>query len=97
MNEKFAQYRARLTQFWNANGQKTKNLVGAHPFAVLLLSIILLTIVFSRTDYEFAFHDLDSNRCRGSYGLIWMRAKSLINLADDGKTFWFRAADAARS
>lgn len=59
MNEKFAQYRDRLTQFWGQMGRQQKIWLGA-SICGLLLTIILLTIVFTRTEYELAFQDLDS-------------------------------------
>ncbi len=59
MNEKIAQYRERLTQFWGQMGKKQKVWLGA-SVAGILATIILLTIVFSKTDYELAFKNLDA-------------------------------------
>ncbi|MBW7473302.1 flagellar M-ring protein FliF [Paenibacillus oenotherae] len=59
MNEKLAQYRARISQYWNTIGKKQKIWLGATA-GVLLLSIILLTFIFSKTEYELAFQDLDT-------------------------------------
>lgn len=59
MNERIAQYRERLTQFWGQMGRKQKIWLGA-SISGLLLAIILLTIVFTRTEYELAFQNLDS-------------------------------------
>lgn len=59
MNERIAQYRARLTQFWGQMGRRQKIWLGA-SIVGLLLTIVLLTIVFTRTDYEIAFQNLDS-------------------------------------
>lgn len=59
MNERIAQYQARLTQFWGQMGRRQKIWLGA-SIVGLLLTIVLLTIVFTRTDYEIAFQNLDS-------------------------------------
>lgn len=59
MNERIAQYRLRLSQFWSQMGKKQKIGLGA-SIGVLLLSIILLTYIFTRTDYELAFQNLDT-------------------------------------
>ncbi|MFD0711268.1 flagellar basal-body MS-ring/collar protein FliF [Paenibacillus sp. GCM10027626] len=59
MNEKFAQYRGRITQYWNGIGKKQKIWLGATA-AALLLTVVLLTALFSRTEYELAFRDLDN-------------------------------------
>ncbi|MFF2482654.1 flagellar basal-body MS-ring/collar protein FliF [Paenibacillus sp. NPDC058071] len=59
MNEKIAQSSQRLKQFWGQMGRKQKIGLGA-SIGVLLLSIILLTYIFTRTDYELAFQNLDS-------------------------------------
>ncbi|MCA0754032.1 flagellar M-ring protein FliF [Paenibacillus sp. N4] len=59
MNERIAQYRGRLAQFWGQMGRKQKIWLGA-SLAGLLLTVILLTIVFTRTEYEIAFQNLDT-------------------------------------
>jgi len=58
VNEKFAQYRGRLTQFWSQMGKKQKIWLGA-SVAGILVAVILLTVVFTRTEYETAFKNLD--------------------------------------
>ncbi|MGO4184094.1 flagellar M-ring protein FliF, partial [Paenibacillus sp. TAF43_2] len=59
MNERIAQFRGRLTQLWSQTGRKQKIWLGA-SISGLLLAIILLTIVFTRTEYEIAFQGLDT-------------------------------------
>jgi flagellar M-ring protein FliF len=59
VNERIAQYRGRLTQFWGQMGRKQKIWLGA-SIGGLLVTIILLTIVFTRTEYEIAFQNLDT-------------------------------------
>ncbi|KIL35285.1 flagellar M-ring protein FliF [Cohnella kolymensis] len=59
MNEKWAQAREKLAIFWNQYS-KTQKWVLASTAALLLFAIILLTYLFTRTEYEIAFQNLDS-------------------------------------
>ncbi|AJY76565.1 flagellar basal-body MS-ring/collar protein FliF [Paenibacillus beijingensis] len=59
MNETISRYRERLTRYWTQMGKKQKVWLGA-TVGILLLTIILLTYVFSRTQYELAFQSLDT-------------------------------------
>lgn len=59
MNEKFAQYRERLTQFWGQMGRKQKIWLGASVCGILV-AIILMTVIFTKTEYELAFKNLDA-------------------------------------
>jgi flagellar M-ring protein FliF len=59
VNERIAQYRIRLSQFWSQMGKKQKIWLGA-SLGAILLTIILLTVIFSRTEYELAFQNLDT-------------------------------------
>ena len=94
MNEKFAQYRARISQYWNEMGKKQKLWLGA-TVAVLLLSIILLTYLFSRTDYELAFRDLDSTDAAAVMEYL-DSSKIDYQLADGGKSILVPTADASK-
>lgn len=64
MNERIAQYRDRLTGYWNNFSNKQKTLL-ISTIAIILLAIILLTIQFSKTEYEVAFTNLDSTDAAG--------------------------------
>ncbi|CAM4248729.1 flagellar basal-body MS-ring/collar protein FliF [Paenibacillus tarimensis] len=59
MNEKWAQYRERVSQYWQQFSKKQKVMLGA-TLGGLILAIILLTYMFSRTEYELAFKGLDA-------------------------------------
>ncbi|MCU6707099.1 flagellar basal-body MS-ring/collar protein FliF [Paenibacillus sp. J5C_2022] len=69
MNEKIAQYRERLKQFWGQMGKKQKNWLGASVGGILI-AIILLTIVFTRTEYEIAFQNLDATDSAAVMGYL---------------------------
>jgi flagellar M-ring protein FliF len=59
VNEKWAQVRDRTLGFWNQYS-KTQKWVLASSSALLLFAIILFTYLFTKTEYELAFQDLDS-------------------------------------
>lgn len=60
MKEKFAQYREGLTQKWSQMGRKQKVWLGASVGGIVI-AIVLFLVVFSRTEYELAFKNLDEN------------------------------------
>ncbi|BBI34442.1 flagellar basal-body MS-ring/collar protein FliF [Cohnella abietis] len=59
MNEKWAQVREKVVSFWNQYS-KAQKWVLASTAALLLFAIIILTYLFTRTEYELAFQNLDS-------------------------------------
>lgn len=59
MNEKFVQYRDKVTQYWGQFGKKQKILF-LSVFAILVIVIILLSYQFSKVEYETAFKDLNA-------------------------------------
>ncbi|RED66024.1 flagellar basal-body MS-ring/collar protein FliF [Cohnella lupini] len=59
MNEKWAQVREKLLGFWNQYS-KAQKWVLASTAALLIFAIILLTYLFTRTEYQVAFQNLDS-------------------------------------
>ncbi|AZK47797.1 flagellar basal-body MS-ring/collar protein FliF [Paenibacillus lentus] len=64
MNERIAQYRERVTGYWNNFSNKQKTLL-ISTIAIVLLAIILLTVQFSKTEYEVAFTNLDATDAAG--------------------------------
>ncbi|ALS27545.1 flagellar M-ring protein FliF [Paenibacillus sp. 32O-W] len=59
MKEKLAHYREKLRQVWGQMGKKQKLWLGATA-GVLLLSVVMLIFIFSKTEYEVAFQNLDA-------------------------------------
>lgn len=59
MSEKLARIWEKLIGFWNQYS-KTQKWVLASTAALLIVFIIILTYLFTRTEYELAFQDLDS-------------------------------------
>jgi len=64
VNEKWAQVREKLLGFWNQYS-KAQKWVLASTATLLLFAIILLTFLFTRTEYELAFQNLDSTDAAG--------------------------------
>lgn len=92
MNEKFAQYRAKLSQYWGSVGKKQKIWLGATA-GVLILSIILLTVIFSKTEYELAFQDLDATDAAAV--MAYLDGSGIpYELANGGKSILVPTADA---
>ncbi|MBB6636698.1 flagellar basal-body MS-ring/collar protein FliF [Cohnella thailandensis] len=59
MSEKLARAREKVKNFWNQYS-KTQKWVLASTAGFLIIAIILLTVLFTRTEYELAFQNLDS-------------------------------------
>ncbi|MBD2870742.1 flagellar basal-body MS-ring/collar protein FliF [Paenibacillus arenilitoris] len=94
MSERFAQYRQRLTTFWSQMGRKQKIWLGA-SVAGLLLAIVLLTIVFTRTEYEIAFQNLDTTDAAAI--MNYLDGSGIpYELSDNGKSISVPSAVASR-
>lgn len=64
MNERIAQYREKFSQYWNQFSKKTKIML-LSTIGITLIAIIVLTMQFSKTEYEVAFRDLNSSDAAG--------------------------------
>ncbi|WP_018750911.1 flagellar basal-body MS-ring/collar protein FliF [Paenibacillus sanguinis] len=94
MNERITQYRDRLTGYWNQFSQKQKILL-ISTIAFILLAIILLTIQFSKTEYEVAFTNLDATDAAGI--ITHLESAGIpYQLGPDGSTISVPSKDAAR-
>ncbi|WP_424765795.1 flagellar basal-body MS-ring/collar protein FliF [Paenibacillus sp. sgz302251] len=94
MNERLAQYRGRLSQFWGQMGRKQKIWLGA-SIGGLLLAIILLTIVFTRTEYEIAFQNLDTTDAAAI--MTYLDGSGIpYELSNNGKNISVPSTDASR-
>ncbi|MGG1311194.1 MULTISPECIES: flagellar basal-body MS-ring/collar protein FliF [Cohnella] len=94
MSEKLARLRERWLGFWNQYS-KTQKWVLASTAALLVITIIILTYVFTRTEYELAFQNLDSTDAAAiteyldSSGIPY-------KLGDGGTSISVPSADAAK-
>ncbi|MDU4697794.1 MAG: flagellar basal-body MS-ring/collar protein FliF [Paenibacillus sp.] len=94
MNERITQYRDRLQGYWNQFSKKQKTLL-ISTVAFILLAIILLTIQFSKTEYDVAFTGLDSTDAAGIINYLDSSGIS-YKLGPDGTTISVPSKEAAR-
>lgn len=94
MNERIAQYKDRVVQYWNHFSKKQKTLLIA-TVVIILTAIILLTMQFSKTEYEVAFTGLDST---DAAGIIKQLDSSSVpyKLSSDGTSISVPSTQAAR-
>jgi len=59
VKEKVAHYRERVSLYWNQLS-KTKRMLFGATLGFFLVAIVLLVLIFSRTEYELVFQDLDA-------------------------------------
>ena len=64
MNERIAQYRDKVSQYWNSFSKKQKVLF-ISTFLFLILAAVVLTMQLSKTEYEVAFTDLNASDSAG--------------------------------
>ncbi|WP_054941083.1 flagellar basal-body MS-ring/collar protein FliF [Paenibacillus ihuae] len=94
MNERFAQYREKLTQYWNRFSGKQKILFFSTLFIIIII-IVVLTMQLSKTEYEVAFQDLDSTDSAGVMTYLDSAGIS-YRLSPDGKSISVPSTEAAR-
>jgi len=94
VNEKWARVREKLTGFWNQYS-KTQKWVLASTAALLLFAIILLTYLFTKTEYELAFQNLDSTDAAAI--MEYLDGSGVpYKLSDAGTSIYVPSASAAR-
>ncbi|OPA77592.1 flagellar M-ring protein FliF [Paenibacillus selenitireducens] len=95
MNERFVQYRDKVTQFWGQFGKKQKILF-ISVIGILIIVIILLSIQFSKVQYETAFKDL--NQVDAAAVMQQLDASGIsYKLSADGKSISVPSALAAKA
>ncbi|RCX21312.1 flagellar M-ring protein FliF [Fontibacillus phaseoli] len=94
MNERVAQYRDKLTGYWNHFSKKQKTLL-ISTIAIILVAVILLTIQFSKTEYEVAFTNLDSTDAAGIINHL-ESSKIPYKLGPDGTSISVPSKEASR-
>ncbi|WP_151735133.1 flagellar basal-body MS-ring/collar protein FliF [Paenibacillus tengchongensis] len=94
MNERFAQYREKLTQYWNRFSGKQKILFFSTLFIIIII-IVVLTMQLSKTEYEVAFTELDSTDAAGV--MTYLESAGIpYRLSPDGQSISVPSTDAAR-
>lgn len=84
MNETIVQYWEKMTQYWK-QVNRTQKIVFFSAVGLILLTIILLTYNFSKTEFANAFTDLDPNDAAAITNYL-DSAGIEYKLSDDGKT-----------
>ncbi|KJB85064.1 flagellar M-ring protein FliF, partial [Paenibacillus sp. E194] len=64
MNEKVTQYREQASRYWNQFSKKQKALL-LSTIGLVLVAAVIMTYLFSKTEYELAFRDLNANDAAG--------------------------------
>ncbi|WP_342422172.1 flagellar basal-body MS-ring/collar protein FliF [Paenibacillus sp. FSL E2-0178] len=94
MNERLAQYREKITLYWNRFSGKQKILFFSTLFIIIII-IVVLTMQLSKTEYEVAFQDLDSTDSAGV--MTYLDTSGIpYRLSPDGKSISVPSTDAAR-
>ncbi|EHB67361.1 MULTISPECIES: flagellar basal-body MS-ring/collar protein FliF [Paenibacillus] len=94
MNERIAQYRDRVTQYWNQFSNKQKIMLTA-TVVFVLIALVVLTMQFSKTKYEVAFRDLNSSDAAGIISHLESQSIS-YKLSPDGRSISVPSTEAAR-
>lgn len=94
MNERFAQYRDKVAQYWNRFSVKQKILFFS-TLLIMLIIIVAVTMQLTKTQYEVAFQDLDSTDAAGVINYLDSSGIS-YKLSSDGKSISVPSSDAAR-
>jgi flagellar M-ring protein FliF len=94
VNERLAQVREKLSAFWNQYS-KTQKWILASTAGLLIVIIVILTMIFTKTEYEVAFQNLDST---DSASVMQYLDGSGIpyKLSGDGTTISVPSASAAK-
>ncbi|SET43909.1 flagellar basal-body MS-ring/collar protein FliF [Paenibacillus sp. NFR01] len=94
MNERFAQYREKLTQYWNRFSGKQKILFFS-TLAIIIIVLVVISTRLSKTEYEVAFQDLDSTDAAGVMNYLDSAGVS-YRLSTDGSSISVPSTEAAR-
>ncbi|MDT3424512.1 flagellar M-ring protein FliF [Paenibacillus forsythiae] len=95
MNERFAQYRDKLSQYWNRFSARQKIIFFSTLFIIIFV-IVAATIQLTKTEYEVAFQDLDSTDAAGVINYLESAGIS-YRLSPDGQSISVPSTDAARA
>lgn len=94
MNERIAQYRESLSQYWNKFTTKQKVLLFS-TILFLIIAIVALTIQFSKTEYEVAFTGLSAEDSAGV--ISYLESGNIpFELSKDGANISVPSTQAAR-
>jgi len=94
VNERIAQYKDKVVQYWNQFSKKQK-IIFISTLALIIVAIVVLTMQLSKTEYEVAFKDLNASDSAGI--MNYLDTNNIpYKLGPDGKTISVPSAQAAR-
>ena len=95
MNERIAGYKDKAIQYWN-QFSKNQRIIFASTLSLIIVSIIIITMMLSKTEYEVAFKDLNA---ADAAGIMTYLEESNISykLSPDGKSVSVPSTQAARA
>lgn len=95
MNERVAQYRDKIVQYWK-NFNRNQKILLISTLAFIIIAIVVLTIQFSKTEYEVAFQNLDATDSAAV--MEYLDGQGITyQLSQDGTSISVPVADAARA
>ena len=94
MNERIAQYREKISQYWNKFTKRQRILL-ISTVVFLIIAAVALTIQFSKTEYEVAFTDLSAEDSAGV--MSYLESGNIpFELNKDGTSISVPSTQAAR-
>lgn len=95
MNERISQYKDKGIQYWNQFSKKQK-IIFLSTIALFIIAIVIITMMFSKTEYEVAFTELDSKDAAGI--MTYLDGSSIpYKLSSDGKSISVPSTEASRA
>ncbi len=95
MNERISQYKDKAIQYWNQLS-KIQKIIFFSTLSFIIIAIIIVTMMLSKTEYEVAFKDLGSNDAAGI--MTFLDGSSIpYKLSSDGKSISVPSTEAARA
>ncbi|OAB35826.1 flagellar M-ring protein FliF [Paenibacillus macquariensis subsp. defensor] len=95
MNERISQYKDKAVLYWNKFG-KTQKIIFISTVSLIIIAFMIVTMMFSKTEYEVAFTDLSSNDAAGIMTFL-DGSKIPYKLSSDGKSISVPSTQAARA
>ncbi len=95
MNERILQYRDKLVQYWK-NFNKNQKILLISTLAFIIIAIVVLTIQFTKTEYEVAFQNLDATDSAAVMQYLDGQGIS-YQLSQDGTTISVPSESAAKA
>ncbi|AJS59173.1 flagellar basal-body MS-ring/collar protein FliF [Paenibacillus sp. IHBB 10380] len=94
MNERMSQYRDKIVQYWGKFSRIQKTLF-ISTIALIIVTAVILTMVFSKTEYEVAFTDLNSTDAAGIMASL-DGSGTPYKLSSDGKSISVPSTESSR-